>query len=99
MRTNRFIWIDDKMFFFLLDSKKDNSPLKIFLTPVVGAHIDAVEKIAGPDMIPYGEFQRSPSSPAEIGQFVFDLIAPCPGTCDIASPLYQAGNSNSAKRN
>lgn len=52
---------------------------KLYLTPVEGADLSAVPKIAGTDVI---------LKNAEGAQYVLDLNAPCPATCDITSPLY-----------
>lgn len=52
---------------------------KLYLTPVEGANLAASPKIAGNDVI---------LKNAEGAQYVLDLNAPCPATCDITSPLY-----------
>lgn len=52
---------------------------KLYLTPVEGANLAAVPKIAGNDVI---------LKNAEGAEYVLDLNAPCPATCDITSPLY-----------
>lgn len=52
---------------------------KLYLTPVEGANLGVVPKIAGTDVI---------LKNAEGAQYVLDLNAPCPATCDITSPLY-----------
>jgi hypothetical protein len=52
---------------------------KLYLTPVVGANLSAVPKVAGTDVILQDEDGK---------QYVLDLNAPCPATCDITSPLY-----------
>jgi hypothetical protein len=54
------------------------SNFKLYLTPVEGANLAAVPKIAGTDVI----------LSDESGEYVLDLNAPCPATCDITSPLY-----------
>jgi hypothetical protein len=51
---------------------------KMYITPVEGANLAAVPKIAGTDVI----------LSDESGEYVLDLIAPCPATCDFTSPLY-----------
>jgi hypothetical protein len=67
--------------------------LKLFLVPVRGAQINPnYPVVAGTDQIPTGAFESYPNSPIQQGQFVFDLIAPCPGTCDLTSPLNNAVN-------
>jgi hypothetical protein len=67
--------------------------LKLFLVPVRGAQINPSNQIiAGTDQIPNGAFESYPGSEIQQGQFVFDLIAPCPGTCDLTSPLNNAVN-------
>ncbi len=52
---------------------------KLYLTPVEGANLSAVPKVAGKDVI---------LKNADGEQYVLDLNAPCPATCDISSPLY-----------
>ncbi len=52
---------------------------KLYLTPVEGANLSAVPKIAGNDVI---------LKNAEGAPYVLDLNAPCPATCDLTSPLY-----------
>jgi hypothetical protein len=67
--------------------------LKLFLVPVKDAQINpSYPIVAGTDQIPNGAFESYPESPIQQGQFVFDLIAPCPGTCDPTSPLNNATN-------
>lgn len=53
---------------------------KLYLTPVTGANLSVTPKIAGTDVILSDEG----------GQYVLDLNAPCPMTCDYTSPLYKA---------
>lgn len=67
--------------------------LKLFLVPVSGAHSspDGQIQTAGNDQIPVGEYRGYLESESSYGPHVYDLIAPCPGTCDFSSPLYQAG--------
>lgn len=52
---------------------------KLYLTPVEGANLSAVPKIAGTDVI---------LKDATGAEYVLDLNAPCPATCDLTSPLY-----------
>lgn len=70
-----------------------NKPeLKLYLVPVTGANISPSNPVvAGTDQIPNGDFQSEKGAPVQKGEYVYDLIAPCPGTCDYSSPLYQAG--------
>lgn len=67
--------------------------LKLFLVPVAGADINPASavQLAGNDQIPQGAYQGYVQSAVTYGPHVYDLIAPCPGTCDYSSPLYQAG--------
>lgn len=67
--------------------------LKLFLVPVSGAASspDGQIQVAGNDQIPVGQFKGYLESEVSYGPHVYDLIAPCPGTCDFSSPLYQAG--------
>jgi hypothetical protein len=51
---------------------------KLYLTPVVGADLDKEPLIPGRDTILRDD----------AGEFVLDLNAPCPMTCDKLSPLY-----------
>lgn len=55
---------------------------KLYLTPVEGANLSAVPKVAGKDVILTDESGK---------QYVLDLNAPCPATCDLTSPLYCVG--------
>lgn len=52
---------------------------KLYLTPVEGANLSADPKVAGTDVILTDESGM---------QYVLDLNAPCPATCDLTSPLY-----------
>jgi hypothetical protein len=68
--------------------------LKLFLVPVADASINPDAGIvAGTDIIPDGTYQGYSDSAPASGQYVYDLIAPCPGTCDTSSALYLAGNA------
>ncbi|MES2134267.1 MAG: hypothetical protein V4506_18115 [Bacteroidota bacterium] len=51
---------------------------KLYFTPVEGADLGAVPQKSGHDVI----------LADELGQYVLDLNAPCPKTCDYTSPLY-----------
>lgn len=61
---------------------------KLYLTPVEGADLSAVPKIAGTDVI---------LKNAEGVEYVLDLNAPCPATCDLTSPLYYGNISKKNK--
>lgn len=56
----------------------DSSEFKLYFTPVVGADLQPDAMNAGRDTI---------LKDADGNQFVMDLNAPCPNTCDANSPL------------
>lgn len=62
---------------------------KLYLVPVDGANLNPPVK-PGLDVIPSGEYQGLPGEKPSIGEYVYDLIAPCPSSCDTTSPLYKA---------
>lgn len=57
---------------------------KLYLTPVEGANLTVVPKVAGTDVILKDKDGMS---------YVLDLNAPCPATCDTSSPLYYESSS------
>lgn len=61
---------------------------KMYITPVTGADLSKNPPLPGTDTILSGEFKGLPSDPLSTGQYVFDLVAPCPSSCDTTSPLY-----------
>lgn len=66
--------------------------MNLFVIPVEGADINNPDHIvAGTDIIPNGPFKRKKLQELlENGPHVYDLIAPCPGSCDYTSDLYEA---------
>lgn len=57
----------------------DSSRFKLYFTPVLDADLHPDAMNAGRDTI---------LRDADGNQFVMDLNAPCPNTCDVQSPLY-----------
>lgn len=66
--------------------------LELFVVPVSGAELNnPLNIIGGKDEIPDGPYiSREDGNIVRTGQHVYDLIAPCPGTCDFTSELYKA---------
>jgi len=75
-----------RMYLGLTDPEKQE--MRVFMVPVKGAEIDEDKQVAGEDIIPEGQYHAYKQSEIHEGKFVYDLIAPCPGTCDTSSPLY-----------
>jgi hypothetical protein len=67
---------------------------KIFLTPVDSANLNVTPPIAGKDVILNGPYSRSVKvkvkGDVDDGDYVLDLSAPCPNSCDDESPFYMA---------
>lgn len=63
---------------------------KLYLVPVDGANLTPPTIVAGTDKIPNGDYQGLPTDRVATGNFVYDLVAPCPSSCDTTSPLYKA---------
>lgn len=65
----------------------DTEGYKLYLVPVRGADLTSNPIVPGTDIIPSGEYQKLPTDRVANGPHVFDLVAPCPSSCDANSPL------------